>query len=250
MSLGTMKTDRYMPSCRTKDGSGPKASARSVECNPSAPITRSNVRGSARSKVTSTAPGTSVIPVTESPKMYSAPLRAASCKMPARSPRTISTSAASTTPKAAFMLARCFPVALTYVIPRVRVRACRNASRIPARLATSIAAPRMSTAWPPSRGAGARSTTVGQKPCLDSQYASVRPACPAPEINTLLRCGRDRPGARPAAGAGGDMGTSVCSAGFAGLEAEAGRVADMPVSFAVRSLGRAASPDDVRRRKR
>ena len=77
--------------------------------------------------------------------------------------------------EAAFMLARCFPVALTYVIPRVPVRACRSAPRIPARLATSIAAPRMSTAWPSSRSAGARSTTVGEKPCLDSQYASVRP---------------------------------------------------------------------------
>ena len=178
MSLATVKTDRYMPRCRANCDSGPKATARTVECSPSAPITRSKLRGAARSKVTSTASGVWVIPVTESPKRYSVPLRAASYKMPTRSPRTISTSAASTTPKAAFMLARCFPVAPTYVIPRVRVRACRSAPKIPVRSATSIAAPRISTAWPPSRGAGARSTTVGEKPCLDSQYASVRPAWP------------------------------------------------------------------------
>ena len=139
--------------------------------------------------------------------------------MRTRSP-TISTSAASTTPKAAFMLASCFPVELTYDIPRVPVRACRSAPRIPVRPATSIAAPRMSTAWPPSRGAGARSTTVGQKPCLDSQYASIiRPARAGNQHIPVPHPGP--PGCPAAADAGGDMGTSVCSAGFAGLHAEA-----------------------------
>ena len=211
-----------MPRCRANRDSGPKATARTLECSPSAPITRSKLRGAARSKVTSTASGAWVILVTESPNRYSASLRAASYKMPARSPRTISTSAGSTTPKAAFMLARCFPVALTYVIPRVRVRACRSAPRIPARLATPIAAPRMSTAWPPSRGAGARSTTVGQKPCLDSQYASVRPAGPAPEISTFPRCARDSPGGRPAAGAGWGHGNLRVFCRLCGLRCRSG----------------------------
>ena len=56
-------------------------------------------------------------------------------------------------------------------------------------------------------------------------------AGPAPEISTFPRCARDRRGARPAADAGADMGTSVCSAGFAVFDAGAGRAVDMPVSF-------------------
>ena len=66
----------------------------------------------------------------------------------------------------------------------VRVR--RSSSKIPVRPAISIAAPRTSTAWPPSRGAGARSTTVGLKPWRRSQYASVIPAGQAPEMSTFL----------------------------------------------------------------
>ncbi len=122
----------------------------------------------------------------ESSKMYSTSLLAASYKMRTRSPRTISTSSGSMTPNAPSRLASRFPAELTYDIPRVPVRSARVASRIPMRRATSIAAPRRSTAWPPSRGADARSTTTGVKPNRRSQMASACPATPAPEMSTSL----------------------------------------------------------------
>ncbi|OEJ94851.1 hypothetical protein J116_010515 [Streptomyces thermolilacinus SPC6] len=53
------------------------------------------------------------------------------------------------------------------------------------RSSTSRATPGTSTAWPPSRGAAARSTTVGAKPYRRSQWASAEPAMPPPETSTF-----------------------------------------------------------------
>ncbi len=47
-------------------------------------------------------------------------------------------------------------------------------------------APLKSTAWPPSRGAGAFSTTVTVQPARPSQRASAGPAMPAPEMRTVV----------------------------------------------------------------
>jgi hypothetical protein len=63
--------------------------------------------------VTSTVSAFSEIPVMESSKMYSTSFPVALCRMRARSPRMISTSWSSITPKAAFMLASRFPAELT-----------------------------------------------------------------------------------------------------------------------------------------
>lgn len=51
----------------------------------------------------------------------------------------------------------------------------------------SIAGRNRSTAWPPVlRRIGARSTTVTEKPCLVSQYASTGPAMLAPEMRIRM----------------------------------------------------------------
>src|SRR5690349_12009529 len=51
---------------------------------------------------------------------------------------------------------------------------------------TSLATPRASTACPPGRSPGARSTTVTSAPRRRSQWASAGPAMLAPATNTLL----------------------------------------------------------------
>src|SRR5215213_4822272 len=65
---------------------------------------------------------------------------------------------------------------------------CRlTSSRIPMRPSTPMcASPRKSTAKPPSRNDGARSTTVVSKPYLLSQNASAGPAMLAPEMRIFL----------------------------------------------------------------
>jgi hypothetical protein len=67
-------------------------------------------------------------------------------------------------------------------VPMTSVAAPRIRARIPIRSATSTACPRTSTPLPPVRNPGERSTTVGLKPCLASQNATVGPAMLAPEI--------------------------------------------------------------------
>jgi hypothetical protein len=53
------------------------------------------------------------------------------------------------------------------------------------RSATATASPSTSTGFPLERSGPARSTTVGSNPRRRSQYASVVPAIPAPEIRIL-----------------------------------------------------------------
>lgn len=77
------------------------------------------------------------------------------------------------------------PSSSTNRAPAVSVRAARTASSSPMRRITSRATPRASTACPPGRRPGARSTTVTSAPYCASQCASAGPAMLAPAINTL-----------------------------------------------------------------
>ena len=56
----------------------------------------------------------------------------------------------------------------------------------PIRYTTSTPIPLKSIMYPPSRRFGARSITVGLKPYRLSQYASVGPAMPAPEMRMFV----------------------------------------------------------------
>src|SRR3954452_13190010 len=77
------------------------------------------------------------------------------------------------------------PSARTQAMPCCSRETDRISSSRPMRSATVRAAPRRSTACPPGRGAGARSTTVTAMPLRVSQDARAGPAMPAPEISTL-----------------------------------------------------------------
>src|SRR6266567_3062572 len=77
---------------RTKSDSGPNATRRTAECSPSAPITRSNRRGWARSKVTPTPCSSSSRATIVSLNRNSAWSRLAWYRIDARSPRGSSTS--------------------------------------------------------------------------------------------------------------------------------------------------------------
>src|SRR5215212_4021173 len=79
-----------------------------------------------------------------------------------------------------------FPSASTVYAPAVSVRAARTAASRPIRRMTSLATPRASTACPPGRSSGARSTTVTSAPRRCSQWASAGPAMLAPATNTLV----------------------------------------------------------------
>jgi hypothetical protein len=63
--------------------------------------------------------------------------------------------------------------------------AARRRGMMPIRSATSTAGPLTSTGLPLDRIRRACSTTVGRNPCRASQYASVDPPMPAPEISTV-----------------------------------------------------------------
>src|SRR5690242_14102344 len=79
-----------------------------------------------------------------------------------------------------------FPSTSTVYAPAVSVQAARTAASSPIRRMTSLVTPRASTAWPPGRSSGARSTTVTSAPRRRSQCASAGPATLAPATNTLL----------------------------------------------------------------
>ncbi|GLZ38135.1 hypothetical protein Acsp05_17590 [Actinokineospora sp. NBRC 105648] len=66
------------------------------------------------------------------------------------------------------------------------VQAARTAASNPIRRMTSLATPRASTACPPGRNPGARSTTVTSAPRRRNQWASAGPAMLAPATNTLV----------------------------------------------------------------
>jgi hypothetical protein len=70
--------------------------------------------------------------------------------------------------------------------PAVSVQAVRTAASRPIRRMTSLATPRASTACPPGRSSGARSTTVTSAPRRRNQWASAGPAMLAPATNTLV----------------------------------------------------------------
>jgi hypothetical protein len=79
------------------------------------------------------------------------------------------------------------PATSRNTMSRGEVRAAMIASSTPIRLSTDrCASPRKSTAWPPSRNEGARSTTTAVMPERVSQWASAGPAIPAPEISTSM----------------------------------------------------------------
>ena len=79
-----------------------------------------------------------------------------------------------------------FPSTSTVYAPAVSVQAARTAASSPIRRMTSLATPRASTACPPGRSPGARSTTVTSAPRRRSQWASAGPAMLAPATNTLV----------------------------------------------------------------
>src|SRR3954447_9248304 len=79
-----------------------------------------------------------------------------------------------------------FPSTSTVYAPAVSVRAARTAVSRPIRPMTSLATPRASTACPPGRRSGARSTTVTSAPRRCSQWARAGPAMLAPDTNTLV----------------------------------------------------------------
>ena len=70
-------------------------------------------------------------------------------------------------------------------MPGVVLRSAHVASS-PMRRMTSLATPRASTACPPGRSSGARSTTVTSAPRRWSQWANAGPAMLAPATNTLV----------------------------------------------------------------
>ncbi len=146
----------YPISVRNRD-SGPNASARTPECSPSAPITRSTVRGAPWANVTSTPEAVSVSDVIQSPKTYSVRSFVASYSTRLRSPRWISTSPLIID---AGRLATRFPDASRMCCSPIDVWCARISSSNPIRRSTDTCSPRKSTACPPSRRAGARSTTV------------------------------------------------------------------------------------------
>jgi hypothetical protein len=101
-----------------------------------------------------------------------------------RSPRRISTSPPA---KSAGRLAFGFPLLSIKTHFFGLVFRLRISSRRPIRRSTvRCTGPRKSTGLPPSRSAGARSTTVGLKPKRRSQKASAGPATLAPEMRTFL----------------------------------------------------------------
>ncbi len=143
--------------CFTNADSSPNAIARTLECSPSAPTTRSNARAAPLAKVTSTPSFVSRIDWIESSKTYSTPSLVASYNTFARSPRRISSSPL-VNPSGSF--ATTWFLSFTIVIDPVRVSYFLTSSSSPIRSTTRIPVPRKSTAYPPGRMPGARSTTV------------------------------------------------------------------------------------------
>ncbi len=82
------------------------------------------------------------------------------------------------------------PAVLTKLSAVTSVAASRSRGSTPMRSATSTAGPRTSTGLPLDRRPVASSTIVGRNPRRASQYASVVPAMPAPEIRTVGPVGR------------------------------------------------------------
>ena len=99
-----------------------------------------------------------------------------------RSPRRISTSPDI---RISGSVATVRPAVSSRAIALGRVRAAQIGSHRPRRSSTARwTGPRKSTAWPPSRSAGARSTRVVAKPPRCRHSARAGPAMPAPEMRT------------------------------------------------------------------
>ena len=185
--LGTVKPATVSPrSCR-QESAPANASRRTAECIPSAPTTRSKRRAGPRANVTSTPSGVCARAVMWSPKMYCATSLLWSCRIRARSPRSISTSPLNSAdgnvdkrrPVASITAWSPMPVWHAWISPSTPIRASRASW-----------SPRKSTADAPLvRSPGARSTTVTVYPDVPSQYASDGPAMPPPEMSTDLVIG-------------------------------------------------------------
>lgn len=190
---------RCSPKCVTNPASGPNARRRTVECNPSAPTTRSNRAGAARSKVTSTPCPSPRSPVMPSPNRMSASCRAASTRTPHRSARAISSSRCPL--RRVGMLPTGRPEVSTSSSRRTAVASPDRRGASPRPSTTSNAAPRTSTGLPLDRTPWSRSTTVTSYPERPSRQATVAPAMPAPDTSTrrpgtsgnLLPAARRRP---------------------------------------------------------
>ena len=165
--------------------SGPKTSRRTPECSPSAPTTRSNMRGAASANSTATPSPRSSTAVMLSPKTYSTSGVAAWISS-TRSSRRISMSALPITPPVAV-----FSVSRVISLRRRRRPTCRGSrwratGHRPA--GPSGRARECGTAdvdrLPTRSQRGCRSTTVTAWPLRCSQYATAVPATLAPDTST------------------------------------------------------------------